>query len=141
MLLVLLALAGKNATTPVRRSCRRFARNRGWWRVVWLTYSSRRFKQTFRVSRDTFTYILDRIKHVLERKTVVEEPVPPENLYDWLFASIVLAGVHTITPSGVARLFKLGGHFIRWKIVGGAREKTSDKKTVPHYNTRSATVR
>ena len=32
--------------------------------------------------------------------------------------------------SGVARLFKLGGHFIRWKIVGGAREKTSDKKTV-----------
>ena len=30
--------------------------------------------------------------------------------------------------SGVARFFKLGGHFIRWKIVGGAREKTSDKK-------------
>ena len=40
----------------------------------------------------------------------------------------------------VARLFKLGGQFIRWKIVGGAREKTSDKKTVPLYNTRSAIV-
>ena len=36
-----------------------------------------------------------------------------------------------VITSGVARLFKLGGHFIRWKIVGGAREKTSDKKTVP----------
>ena len=34
-----------------------------------------------------------------------------------------------LATSGVARLFKLGGHFIRWKIVGGAREKTSDKKT------------
>ena len=34
--------------------------------------------ETFRVSRGTFTFILDRIRHVLERQNVVEEPIPPE---------------------------------------------------------------
>jgi hypothetical protein len=40
-------------------------------------YSDARFKKTFRVSRNTFSFILERIRHVLERKTVVEEPVDP----------------------------------------------------------------
>ena len=30
--------------------------------------------------------------------------------------------------SGVARFFKLGGHFIRWKIVGGHAKKQATKK-------------
>ena len=30
------------------------------------------------MSRATFSFILDRIKHVLERKTLVEVPIPPE---------------------------------------------------------------
>ena len=36
------------------RSCRRLTRNDGWWHLVWTSYSDRRFKQTFRVSRGTF---------------------------------------------------------------------------------------
>ena len=78
-ILVLLSVAGKNAvTTPRRRSCRRLARNTGWWNIIWTTYSDTRFKKTFRVSRGTFTFILNKIKHVLERQTLVEQPIPPE---------------------------------------------------------------
>ena len=68
------------STTIVRspRSCRRFGRNTGWWRNVWGTYSATRFKKTFRVSRTTFIYILNRIKGQLERKTLAEDPIPPE---------------------------------------------------------------
>ena len=38
-------------------------------------YSESRFKLTFWVSRDTFKFILERIRPDLERKTVVEEPI------------------------------------------------------------------
>ena len=75
--LVLLLLSGRNASTTVRRSCRRLGRNKGWWDIVWRTYSNARFKKTFRVSRNTLTFILDRIRPVLERQTVAEEPVDP----------------------------------------------------------------
>ena len=60
------------------RSCRRLLRNNGWWLLVWNTYSNERFKKTFRVSRNTFNYILSRIRHKLERKTVCEDPISPE---------------------------------------------------------------
>ena len=46
--------------------------------MVWNVYSEDRFKKTFRVSRATFRYILSRIKHKLERKTLCEDPVSPE---------------------------------------------------------------
>ena len=36
--------------------------------------------------------------------------------------------------------FQTGGAFNSMEDSRGAREKTSDKKTVPLYNTRSATV-
>ena len=45
---------------------------------VWNTYSEERFKKTFRVLRGTFQYILDRIRHILQRATVNEEPILPE---------------------------------------------------------------
>ena len=76
--MVLQAVAGKNAVAPIPRSCRRLARNTGWWNIIWQTYSYARFKKTFRVSRGTFTFILSRIRHVLERESVVEEPIPPD---------------------------------------------------------------
>ena len=60
------------------RTCRRFRRNMGWWGKVWDTYSDPRFKKTFMVSRTTFTCILNRIKHQLERKTSAEDPIVPE---------------------------------------------------------------
>ena len=78
-LLLLVAVAGKNAKHPVRRrSCRRLARNQGWCNTVWQTYSAQRFKKTFRVSRTTFEYILNRIRPALERHSVTEEPITPE---------------------------------------------------------------
>ena len=67
MFVVLILLSGRNAFSPVPRSCR-LARNSGWWNLVWRTYSAARFKKTFRVSRETFSFILSRIRHVLERK-------------------------------------------------------------------------
>ena len=60
------------------RSCKRLLRNTGWWLLVWNTYSNERFEKTFRVSRNTFNYILSRIRHKLERKTISEDPVSPE---------------------------------------------------------------
>ena len=50
---------------PVLRSCRRLPRNLGWWNTVWNSYSERRFKQTFRVSSETFQFILNRMRHDL----------------------------------------------------------------------------
>ena len=62
----------------VHRSCRRLGRNNGWWEMVWNNYSDERFKKTFRVSKDTFTFILTHIRHELERHEVNEEPISPE---------------------------------------------------------------
>lgn len=79
-IILLLALSRRNVNTrvPRLRSCRRLGRNTGWWEKVCSTYSDARFKKTFRVSRSTFNFILNRIRHVLERKTVTEEPISPE---------------------------------------------------------------
>ena len=46
-------------------------------RNVCNTYSDARFKKTFRVSRDTFNFILNRIAPFLIRQTVTEEPITP----------------------------------------------------------------
>ena len=86
-MMVLLCLAGllllsrhqNNATERVyRRSCRRLIRNCGWWELVWNSYSDERFKKTFSVSKDTFNFILSRIRHDLERETINEDPICPE---------------------------------------------------------------
>lgn len=77
--LLLLSPHQNNATERVyRRSCRRLVRNSGWWDLVWNSYSDERFKKTFRVSRNTFNFILNRIRHDLERETVNEDPISPE---------------------------------------------------------------
>ena len=68
----------QNATPKYSRSSRRFGRNMGWFNCVWNTYSEERFKKTFRISRSTFQFILSRIRHVLERDTINEEPISPE---------------------------------------------------------------
>ena len=60
------------------RSCRRLSRNGGWWHLVWTSYSDRRFKQTLRVSRGTFQYILCQIRADILKQVVTEEPVSPE---------------------------------------------------------------
>ena len=66
---------------PKRRT-RRFRRfyrnNKNWWETVSQTYSQKRFKHTFRVSRTTFNFILSKIQHRIQKEYVTEEPIPPE---------------------------------------------------------------
>ena len=61
-----------------QRSCRCLPRNAGWWDNVKDHYSNARFKETFRISRETFSFILERIKHDIEKKSLTEEPIPAE---------------------------------------------------------------
>ena len=68
--ILLLVSLDESQQVTVLRSCRRFQRNLGWWNTVWNTYSEKRFKQTLRVSRGTFQFILNRIRHDLERDVV-----------------------------------------------------------------------
>jgi len=63
---------------PRRWSCRRLVRNTGWWENVWKNYSDVRFKKTFRISRATFRYILDRIEPILASQTLTEDPISPD---------------------------------------------------------------
>ena len=60
------------------RSCRRSLHNTGWWDLVRDTYSPERFYETLRMSRATFNHILVRIHDKLLKKTVTEEPIPPD---------------------------------------------------------------
>ena len=65
-----------------KRSTRRFRRfyrnNKNWWETVSQTYSQKRFKHTFRVSRITFNFILSKIQHRIQKECVTEKPIPPE---------------------------------------------------------------
>ena len=54
---------------PVLRSCRRLQRNGGWWNGVWNTYTDVRFMMHF---------IVEKIRHAIERETVTEVPISPE---------------------------------------------------------------
>ena len=46
--------------------------------MVWTEYSDARFKETLRVSRGTFVYILNQITQELERKSLNERPLSPD---------------------------------------------------------------
>ena len=73
-ILLLLSFHKSQQQAAVLRLYSRFQRNLGWWN----TYSEKRFKQTLRVSRGTFQFILNRIRHELERDVVCEDPIPPD---------------------------------------------------------------
>lgn len=60
------------------RLCRRFIRNKGWWENVRDTYDDSRFFETFRMSRPTFYYILNKISDQIEKQWVVEQPLEPD---------------------------------------------------------------
>ena len=107
LLLLLLISSQQDNIATVPRSCRRLGRNTGWWDKVWNTYSDTRFKKTFRISRSTFKFILNRIGPFLARQTVTEEPISPELrlaicLYrlgrgDYLFTIAEMAGLGVST--------------------------------------------
>ena len=67
-----------SAVVEIIRSCRRLARNPGWWDFVWTSYTEKWFKKTFRLSKGTFCYILSKIRRDLERHTMAEDPISPE---------------------------------------------------------------
>ena len=77
VLLLLVISQLNNITAPgLILSCRRVKRNAGWWDKVCNTYSDARFKKTFRVSRSTFDYILNRIEPFIIKQTVTVDPIP-----------------------------------------------------------------
>ena len=61
-----------------KTSCRRFVRNQGWCDTVVNNYSDKRFKYTFRLSRNTFTYILENIPGGLQKQIVIVLSISPE---------------------------------------------------------------
>ena len=75
----LILLARQQINTADRfRSCRRLLRNHGWWDNVWSSYSNKRLKNCFRVSRQTFLYLLEHLRNDLEKVSLTEDPIPPE---------------------------------------------------------------
>ena len=97
--------------TTVPRSRRRLYRNTGWWTKVWNTYSDTRFKKTFRISRSTFKFILNRIGSFVVRETITEEPIMPEmrlavSLYrldrgNYLYTIAEMAGLRVSTVCSI----------------------------------------
>ena len=69
------------ALLPKRRT-RRFQifyrNNKNWWETVLQTYSKKRFKYTFKVSRTTLNFILSKIQHRIHKEYVTKESIPPE---------------------------------------------------------------
>ena len=61
-----------------KTSRRRFVRNQGWCDTVVNNYSDKRFKYTFRLSRNTFTYILENIPGGLQKQIVIVLSISPE---------------------------------------------------------------
>ena len=68
MLLKELLIHENKPNTKRLRSCRRHLSNTGWWETVNSEYSDERFKQTFRVSRETFIFLLSKIEHEKTKK-------------------------------------------------------------------------
>ncbi|CAH3185795.1 unnamed protein product [Porites lobata] len=89
--LTVLLLANNNGAAVLSRSCRRFQRNVGW------------FTNTFRISRSTFMFLLGRIRNLIEKDTITEEPISREGrlaicLYrlargDYYFTIAEMAGI------------------------------------------------
>ena len=83
------------------------------WMVenAWNNYSEARFKKTFRISRSTFRYILNRIGPFLARETETEDPISPELrlalcLYrlgrgDYLYTIAEMAGIGLSTVCSI----------------------------------------
>ena len=58
-------------TKKRNRRFRRLPRtNTFWWEIVWNSYSDDLFKQTFRLSRSTFTFVLSQIDTNLWKNTL-----------------------------------------------------------------------
>ena len=112
--LLSLLISQRNITVPRPvRSCRRLKRNTGWWEKVCNTFSDARFKKTFRVSRETFNFILNRIAPLLVRETVTEEPITSAmrlaiclytlGIGDYLYTISEMSGLGVSTVSSICQ--------------------------------------
>lgn len=61
-----------------RRLCGWLIRNRGRWDLVWNSHFDECFKKTFRVLRNTFNFMFNRILHDLGQETVNKDLSFPE---------------------------------------------------------------
>ena len=73
----LISLCRKQKVKRNRR-VRRFEQNCGWFQKVWNAYDDKPFKSCFRISRETFNFILNRIGHHLTHDAKAEEPISPQ---------------------------------------------------------------
>ena len=101
-----------------KRRAGRFRRiyrnNKNLWETVSQSYSQKRFKHIFRVSRRTFNFVLSKIQHRIQKEHVTEELIPPEQrlaicLYrlgcgDYLYTIAEMVG---LAESTVCQLMKL----------------------------------
>ena len=80
------------------QSCRRFSRNNiNFWNHVGIYYTEARLKSGFRVTRGTFTYILDVLPPYLQRETLSEKPMSPdERLVIFLYRMGSDDYIHTV---------------------------------------------
>ena len=79
LLFIMGSLNDENHTIfQMHRSCRRYTRNSGWWENVWSNYPDKRFKKTFRVSRQTFSFILCQIRGDIEKDSLTEASISQE---------------------------------------------------------------
>ena len=76
--LMTIILSYSSPRTDVKRRVRRKIRNVGWWDLVWSTYDDKRFKETFRITRASFVYIIHRARPFLQKQSLIEEPIAPE---------------------------------------------------------------
>ena len=107
-LLLLLSMEIRNQQVPRIRSCRRLPRNNGWWETVASEYDDKRFKETFRISRQTFQYILCKIRPFIEKDVVSEMPIQPEmRLAVTLYK--LARGDYNYTIAGMDGIGELGG--------------------------------
>ena len=76
----LLAMLNHDNISKTRRirCCRRFPRNKGWWETVLTEYTDKRFKESFRVSRETFNYILAKIGKDITKQITSEIRISPD---------------------------------------------------------------
>ena len=70
-----LLIHGNKLKTKRVCSWRCHLRNTGWWETVNSEYSDKRFKQTFRVSRKTFNFLLTKVEQEITKKETAETPV------------------------------------------------------------------
>ena len=77
LLLSLLLLKSYENETCVR-SCRQGTRNDDWFAEVWGEYSDKCFKETLQISCSTFRYLLKMLGPYLQKRTMTEEAISPE---------------------------------------------------------------